>query len=99
MAFWLENAEAVMWSLGVLLNLMTGMFIPLDFFPDWSVPILERTPFASWGYLPTKIYLGLFDLNQMIELLVIHTLWVVIVLVLNKIIFRIGIKRYSSVGG
>lgn len=99
MAFWLENAEAVMWSLAVLLNLMSGMVIPLDFFPEWSIPILERTPFASWGYLPTKIYLGLFDLNQMIELLVIHSLWVVILLVLNKVIFKIGIKRYSSVGG
>ena len=99
MAFWLENAEAVMWSFAVLLNLATGMFIPLDFFPEWSVPVLERTPFASWGYLPTKIYLGLFDLNQMMDLLITHTLWVVILLVLNKIIFRIGIKKYSSVGG
>ena len=99
MAFWLENAEAVMWSLGVLLNLLSGMVIPLAFFPEWSVPILERTPFASWGYLPTAIYLGLFDVNKMIELLVIHSLWVVILLALNKVIFKIGIKRYSSVGG
>jgi ABC-2 type transport system permease protein len=99
MAFWLENAEAVMWSLAVMLNLLSGMVIPLAFFPEWSVPILERTPFASWGYLPTAIYLGLFDVSKMIELLVIHSLWVVILLTLNRIIFKIGIKRYSSVGG
>jgi ABC-2 type transport system permease protein len=99
MAFWLENAEAVMWSLGVLLNLLSGMVIPLDFFPEWSVPLLERTPFASWGYLPTKIYLGLFDVSQMIDLLIVHSLWVVLLLTLNKIIFKIGIKKYSSVGG
>ena len=99
MAFWLENAEAVMWSFAVLLNLLSGMFIPLDFFPKWSLPILEKTPFASWGYLPTKIYLGLFDVNQLTELLITHILWIVILLLLNKIIFKIGIKRYSSVGG
>ena len=99
MAFWLENAEAVMWSFAVLLNLLSGMFIPLDFFPEWSLPILEKTPFASWGYLPTKIYLGLFDVNQLTELLITHILWIVILLLLNKIIFKIGIKRYSSVGG
>ncbi|MCL2813659.1 MAG: ABC-2 family transporter protein [Oscillospiraceae bacterium] len=99
MAFWLENAAAVMWSLAVLLNLFSGMFIPLDFFPEWSIFVLERTPFASWGYLPAKIYLGLFDSNTLIKLLIAHSLWVVILLALNKIIFKIGIKRYSSVGG
>jgi len=99
MGFWLENAEAIMWTFVILLNLCTGMFIPLDFFPEWSVPILERTPFASWGYLPAKIYLGLFDLNQIITLLVTHSLWIIILLMLNKIIFRMGMKRYSSVGG
>jgi ABC-2 type transport system permease protein len=99
MAFWLENAEAVMWSLAVLLNLMSGMVIPLDFFPEWSIAILEKTPFASWGYLPAKIYLGLFDVSQMTDLSIVHFLWVIILLALNKIIFKIGIKRYSSVGG
>jgi len=99
MAFWLVNAEAVMWSFGVFLNLLSGLFIPLDFFPEWNVSILEKTPFASWGYLPAKIYLGLFDLNKLIELLVTHILWIVILLLFNKIIFKIGIKRYSSVGG
>ena len=99
MGFWLENAAAVMWSLAVLLNLLTGMFIPLDFFPEWSVPILEKTPFASWGYLPAKIYLGLFELNTLTELLITHIFWIVILLLLNKIIFKIGIKKYSSVEG
>ena len=99
MGFWLENAEAVMWSFAVLLNLLSGMFIPLDFFPKWSIPILERTPFATWGYLPTKIYLGSFDLNKLTALFLTQFLWIIILLLLNKIIFRAGIKRYSSVGG
>ena len=98
-AFWLENSDGVIWSFVVFFNLVTGMFIPLDFFPKWSVPILERIPFAAWGYLPRKIYLGLFELNQLVELFIIHVLWIAILLGLNKIIFNRGIKKYSSVGG
>jgi len=56
-------------------------------------------PFAAWGYLPRKIYLGLFELNELTELFVIHTLWIVILLALNKIIYNMGVKKYSSVGG
>ena len=99
MAFWFENADSVMWTFFTLLQLATGSFIPLDFFPEWLVPILEKMPWASWGHLPTKIYLGLFGFSELIELLVIHSLWIGILLALNKIIFKLGVKKYSSVGG
>lgn len=99
MAFWLEEANAVMWSFMVLSNLMTGMFIPLDFFPKWSIPIIEMLPFASWGYIPTKIYLGLFDLEKIFVLLGVHILWIVVLFLINKAIWLKGIKRFSSIGG
>ena len=98
-AFWLENSQRVIWLMGGFFNLLTGYFIPLDFFPKWMIPILERLPCAAWGYLPRKIYLGLFEPSELIELAVIHALWIVILWRVNKIIFSIGLKKYSSVGG
>lgn len=99
MAFWIEDANAVMWSFAVLLNLLTGMFIPLDFFPQWSIPIIEILPFSSWGYIPTKIYLGLFDTNKILYLLLINISWIILLFIINKIIWTIGIRKYSSIGG
>ncbi len=99
MAFWLEESNAVMWSFAVLLNMATGMFVPLDFFPRWSIGILEMSPFSSWGYIPTKIYLGLFELEKMIILLTVHVAWIGVLLLLNILVFRAGVKKYSSVGG
>ena len=99
MAFWLEEANAVMWSFAVLLNMATGMFIPLDFFPKWSIPILEALPFSSWGYIPTKIYLGLYTADQQIRLLIVHAIWIGVLILLQKLIWRSGVRRYSSIGG
>lgn len=98
-AFWLEEANAVMWSFAVLLNMATGMFIPLDFFPRWSIPILEALPFSSWGYIPTKIYLGLYDAEKQISLLIVHVVWIGVLILLHMLIWHSGIKKYSSVGG
>ena len=98
-AFWLEEAEAVMWSCAVLCNFLTGMFIPLEFFPKWSIPILEALPFSSWSYIPTKIYIGLYGPGAQVYLLSVHILWIAILLILNKVIWNIGVKKYSSVGG
>jgi len=99
MAFWLEEAEAVMWSFAVLCNFLTGMFIPLAFFPKWSVPILEILPFSSWSYIPVKIYIGLYEPDVQIYLFAVHLLWIGVLLLLNKIIWQRGVKKFTSVGG
>jgi ABC-2 type transport system permease protein len=99
MAFWLEEANAVMWSFAVLLNVATGMFIPLDFFPGWSIRILEGLPFTSWGYIPAKIYLGFYEPDALVRLLLIHAAWIGVLAFMNRLIWRRGIKKYTSVGG
>ena len=99
MAFWLEEANAVMWSFAVLLNFTSGFFIPLDFFPKWSVPVLEILPISSWGYIQTKIYIGLYPRDRQIELLIVQIVWIGVLLMLNSIIWKRGVKKYSAVGG
>ena len=99
MAFWLEEANAIMWSLVVLMNMLTGFFLPLDFFPRWSIPVLEMLPTASWGYIQTKIFVGLYSLDKQLILLAVQVIWIMILLLLNKLIWKKGIKKYSSVGG
>lgn len=98
-AFWFEEVNAVMWSFAVLLNLVTGMFIPLDFFPKWSIAIIELLPFSSWGYIPSKIYLGLFSPEKMLFLLTINIGWIVILFLINRCVWLFGLRKYSSIGG
>jgi ABC-2 type transport system permease protein len=98
-AFWLEDAESVMWSFAVVCNLLTGMFIPLAFFPKWSIPIVEMLPFSSWSYIPTKIYIGLYEPDAQAFLLFVHLSWIAVLLILNKAVWRSGIKKFTSVGG
>ena len=99
MAFWLEEANAIMWSFMVLFNILTGFFLPLDFFPSWSIRILEMLPFASWGYIQTKLYIGLYPPEKMIFLLAVQIVWIFALLLLNKAVWKEGIKKYSAVGG
>jgi ABC-2 type transport system permease protein len=99
MAFWLEEATAVMWSLVVLFNILTGFFLPLDFFPQWSVAILEMLPFASWGYIQTKLYIGFYTLDKQVILFAVQVAWVFALLLFNKMVWEKGVRKYSAVGG
>lgn len=98
MAFWIEQAEAVMWSFAVVLNFLSGMFIPLDFFPKWSVKILELLPFAVFSHIPAKLYMNKLPLNEGLYLLMVYIAWVFALAVLNLAVWKAGIKRYSAVG-
>lgn len=99
MAFWLEQARAVMWSFAVILNFLSGMFIPLDFFPDWSVKALELMPFAAFSYIPAKLYMNKLSFADGACLLVVYMLWILVLLALNLVAWRTGVKKYSAVGG
>ena len=99
MAFWLEEANAVMWSFAVLLNMAMGFFIPLDFFPKWSVPVLEMMPVSSWGYIQTKIYIGLYSAEKLTFLLIVQILWIGALLLVNAAVWKSGVKKFTSVGG
>lgn len=99
LAFWMEEANAVMWSFAVLFNLISGMFLPLDFFPELLLSVIKWLPFSCWIYLPTKIYLGLVDVSEMGLLLAVNIGWIVALWMLYKVVWSIGVKRYSSIGG
>lgn len=99
LAFWMEEANAVMWSFAVLFNLISGMFLPLDFFPGFLFSVVKWLPFSCWIYLPTKIYLGLIDFAEMELLLAVNIGWTVVLWIMYKVVWSIGVKKYSSIGG
>lgn len=98
MAFWLEEANAVMWSFAVLLNFLMGFFIPIDFFPKWSIAAIEMLPVASWGYIQTKIYIGLYPAEKQLLLLAVQCAWIAALLAANALIWNRGVRKFSSVG-
>ncbi len=99
MAFWMQEANAVMWSFAVLFNFISGMFLPLDFFPETLIAVIQWLPFSCWIYLPTKIYLGLFCPTEIGMLLVVNIGWIILLWGIYRAVWSAGIKKYSSIGG
>lgn len=99
MSFWIEESEAIMWSFAVLFNFLSGMFIPLDFFPKWISGLAEFMPTATWGYIPAKIISGMYSFEKMSVLLCANILSLFVLALIVKIIWVKGIRHYSSIGG
>ena len=97
-AFWADNV----WSLLVMLRLtiffLGGGMIPLNFFPEWSVDLLNYTPFPYMAYFPIRAYFGLIPLDEFIKGAGIITVWILFLILMLRHLWKRGLLSYTGVG-
>ncbi|MCB9063343.1 MAG: ABC-2 family transporter protein [Halobacteriovoraceae bacterium] len=96
MAFWLDET----WILRVLFSNITiflsGSIIPLNFFPSWSVKLLEYTPFPHMAYFAALIFQGKnVDIIHSLSILI---LWTIITCLCSVYIWKKGLRLYTAAG-
>ncbi|MCP4498914.1 MAG: multidrug ABC transporter permease [Deltaproteobacteria bacterium] len=95
-SFWTERSHAIegLWNLPYLF--LSGMLAPLEAFPQNVRDIVEWTPFPMMVAVPANVLLGRdVDYSQA---LLVFLLWGVPFLVLNRVLWRLGLKRFSAMG-
>lgn len=78
---------------------MSGTLIPLAFYPHLLGKILQIFPFASLVYTPVMIYMGKYNIIQLLWALLLQVFWIVFFYFLSKFIWRITIKHLNVQGG
>ncbi len=95
-AFWTERASALenLWFLFYLF--LSGYIAPLEVFPEVVREIVLLTPFPYLINFPAAILVGVpVDLGRGF----LSTIgWFLLFLGLNRIFWRLGLKRYSGMG-
>lgn len=77
---------------------MSGTLFPIAVMPPWFRSIVPFFPFYYTTGAPTEILVGRVTGEAATRTLVIQVAWVVICYVLGKVLYRHGLKHYSSVG-
>ncbi len=98
-AFWFLEVSSFFTAINFVIMFLSGEIIPLDVLPNSINRILEILPFAYSVYFPIEILLNRVDTNEVIFKIVIQLLWIVILLLVAKGLWFIGIKRYEAIGG
>jgi ABC-2 type transport system permease protein len=95
-AFWTERANALenFWFLFYLF--LSGLIAPLDVFPPEVKAIVLFTPFPYLIDFPTSLLVGIpVDIGRKFLALLG---WILIFWILNRLLWRAGLKRYSGMG-
>jgi ABC-2 type transport system permease protein len=82
-----------------LIELLSGLLIPLNFFPR-SIQILSSLlPFEHIAYTPLQIYLGRLTLAESLRLLALEYFWVVALLFLGHLWWIRATRKITIHGG
>jgi ABC-2 type transport system permease protein len=82
-----------------LLELFSGLLLPMTFFPHIVQRILGLLPFQYISYVPMLIYLGKLHGGGMARAIAIQILWVAILLALGDGLWRWSTRKLIIQGG
>lgn len=97
-AFWSPEVWAPRFLFFSIVTFFSGVFFPLDILPRTLYLILQLLPFSYLLYFPLKIYLGDIAASEIAKGLAIESLWVVVLFLLAKYVWRKGLVEYTAQG-
>lgn len=98
-AFFVENNEGLMRMKRVTMDLLSGLIVPIAFFPLWAKSALEWTPFPAITYLPSSVFTGRLSGDAVVQALSVQALWFVVLILPIWVMWRAARRRLFVQGG
>ena len=97
--FWFLEVTSLTFIFMLMTFLLSGHMFPLDLLPDPIGGVVDFLPFKYLAYFPAAVFLGKVEGAAMYWGLAIEACWVVLFIVLSRVLWWRGIKRYAGFGG
>jgi len=97
--FWTLRNGAAMLILIFAQNLLSGVYAPLWFFPDWFITLSSFLPFQATLSVPLSLYVGRIPLSDAAFQLSVQAGWVLVLALFTRFLWRRAALRIVSQGG
>jgi ABC-2 type transport system permease protein len=98
-AFFLEYNNGIRWGIRLVMNIVGGMVIPLNYFPPALETLFKFFPTQFMFYRPMQIYLGRVDAAEAWLSVAGSLAWLLGLFIASQIIQRSGVRKLSVSGG
>lgn len=101
-SFWFLEVTALTFIYMLMSFFLSGHMFPLELLPESPVnlrAVVDFFPFKYLAYFPAAVFLGKVEGAEMYRGLAIEAVWVVFFIVLTRVMWSSGVKRYSGFGG
>ncbi|NLF69891.1 MAG: ABC transporter permease [Candidatus Anammoximicrobium sp.] len=97
--FWFLEISSLLFVYMLLSYFLSGHMFPLDMLPaPWNL-LVDVMPLKYLAYFPSAVFLGKVTGPDLVRELSICAAWVVFFVILSRVMYHRGVKRYSGYGG
>lgn len=96
LSFWLDETWILRVTFRLLASFLSGIILPLSFFPEKVLELIKLTPFPYMTYYPIKILMG--QDNLFWDCITVLSIWTVIFYFLSVLVWKKGLKLYTAAG-
>ena len=83
----------------VVINFLSGMLIPIAFFPEWAGKVVNYLPFVGMAQNPTLIYLGRMEISEALMAVLMQVIWIILLETFAHFFYLKAIKIVTIQGG
>jgi ABC-2 type transport system permease protein len=98
-SFYTINGAGVRMVGMALSDLLSGFIIPLPFFPENILKVVNVLPFASMQSMPFFIYSGYINKEEAVYKIAVQIFWIIIFYITGKIFIKNALKKVIVQGG
>jgi ABC-2 type transport system permease protein len=99
LAFFTQSTSGIYRAKRVIMDLFSGLLLPISFYPQWAREIIKFFPFQTVSYLPNMIYLGKIKGLAALEVVGLQLFWVVVLSLISLWVWRFAVKHVVIQGG
>ena len=97
-AFWTDEVDGIYSTASRLRKFFAGGYFPLSLLPPLFVNISFALPFAYSFFVPTQLYLRKMDIATGLKGIGIQLVWILILFIIVKLVWKKGLKKYEGIG-
>jgi ABC-2 type transport system permease protein len=97
--FWWLEIGSLLFVYMLFSFFLSGHMFPLDMLPEPWHTAVDILPLQYLAYFPSAVFLGKVSGVELARHLLIEFGWIVFFVVLSRVLYHRGLKRYSGFGG
>lgn len=99
LSFFFFSNMGFMHAKRVIVDLLSGLVLPISFFPLWAQEIMGFLPFQAISYLPTMIFTGGLGGEAALKGMLLQAVWIVVLLIPLQLLWMKARKTLVVQGG
>lgn len=97
--FFLFNNDGLIRAKRVVIDLFSGLILPISFFPVWAQSVMDYLPFKGISYIPSMIFTEGFKGNEILHGLMNQTLWALVLFIPIQLLWTTAKRQLIVQGG